>query len=219
MQFVLADTAAGVRQLGELLKQSLAAGKPTLWLVPGGSNIPIAVQVMNLLPANLTKKLTIMLGDERYGPVGHVGSNAEQLRVAGFDFKHATFIPILTGNDMKTTAQKYEAAVQKHFTDCELLVGQFGMGADGHIAGILPHSPGATAIGELTVGYDWSDYARITLTFPAIRQLDVAYAFVYGAGKRRALERLHNEDLPLAEQPAQILKAVDKSYVYNDQLS
>ena len=219
MQFVLADAATGVRQLSELLRQSLAAGKRTLWLVPGGSNIPIAVEVMMAVPEKLTKKLTIMLGDERYGPVGHAGSNAEQLRGAGFEFKHATFIPVLIGEPLQSTAKKYEDVAQKHFTDNELLVGQFGIGADGHSAGILPHSPGATAIGELTVGYEWSDYPRITLTFPAIRQLHVAYAFAYGEGKRRALQRLRDETVPLAEQPAQILKAIRESYVYNDQLS
>jgi 6-phosphogluconolactonase/glucosamine-6-phosphate isomerase/deaminase len=219
MQFVKEDVATGERQLSELLTQSLTVGKRVLWLVPGGSNIPVAVAVMTALPDNVTKNLTIMLGDERYGPVGHADSNAERLHAAGFDFKHATFIPILTGDDLKVTAEKYEDAAQKHFTASDLLVGQFGVGDDGHIAGIRPHSPGATAVGELTVGYEWTDYARVTLTFPAIRQLHVAYAFVYGEDKRHTLEQLRNETLPLADQPAQILKAVHEAYVYNDQLS
>jgi len=50
-----------------------------LWLVPGGSNIPIAVEAMDMIRKEMSglslKYLTITLSDERYGSVGHKDSN------------------------------------------------------------------------------------------------------------------------------------------------
>jgi 6-phosphogluconolactonase/glucosamine-6-phosphate isomerase/deaminase len=218
MQFIRRDAAAGIQELSTHLTQLLVEEKRVLWLVPGGSNIPFAVQAMTGIPDELTKRLTIILTDERYGPVGHADSNVQQLHDAGFDPKHANFIPVLDGGTLGATARKYDTIAGKQFAESDVAVGQFGIGTDGHIAGILPRSPGTTALGELAVGYEAPDFTRITLTFPALRYIEMAYVFVYGDSKRVTLEQLHNEDLPLATQPAQILKAIPEAYVYNDQV-
>lgn len=218
MQFIRKGPAEGIKALSAHLTKQLTAGKSTLWLVPGGSNIPFVVEVMSNVPDDLTKKLTIMLTDERYGPIGHADSNAQQLQKAGFQPKHAKFLPALTGDPLEETANKYDAIAGKQFAKNEAVVGQFGIGPDGHIAGILPKSPATTALGELAVGYEAADYTRITLTFPALRYLDTAFAFVYGGVKRLPLQQLHDTDMSLAEQPAQVLKAIPTAYVYNDQI-
>lgn len=206
-----------MRELGAHLTQFLAAGKRVLWLVPGGSNIPFAVQVMAAIPEDFTKQLTIMLTDERYGPPGHADSNQAQLAAAGFDAKHGKFIPVLDGKPLAATARRYAEAAQQQLTTADTAIGQFGIGADGHIAGILPHSPGTAAMGELAVGYAAPDFVRLTLTFPALRYLETAYAFAYGGSKAAALRQLQSE-APLDAQPAQILKVIPETYVYNDQM-
>jgi len=218
MQFIHTDAATGIRELSTHLTQLLTEEKHTLWLVPGGSNIPFVIQAMIDIPEELTKGLTIMLTDERHGPIGHPDSNAQKLQVAGFNPKRAKFIPVLTGDSLQETAQKYDATAGRVFHETDVAVGQFGIGADGHIAGILPRSPGTSALGELAVGYEANDHIRLTLTFPALRYIETAYAFVYGDTKREALQRLHDEDIALADQPAQILKAIPEAYVYNDQI-
>lgn len=187
-----------------------------LWLIPGGSNIPIAVAIMAQLPDELTAKLTIMLTDERYGPIDHPDSNAFQLRQAGFNPKHARFLPILTGATLEDTTRAYAQAAQEHFAKNAVVIGQFGIGADGHIAGILPGSPAATEQHAWTCGYHALNFTRVTLTFPALYRVAIAYAFVYGEAKREALKQLDSE-LPLKVQPAQILKGIPKAYLYTDQ--
>jgi 6-phosphogluconolactonase/glucosamine-6-phosphate isomerase/deaminase len=81
----------------------------------------------------------------------------------------------------------------------------------------LPGSPAITDE-KFVAGYDAGNFTRITLTPPALRQIAVAFAFVYGKSKFEALQNLHDNDLPLDEQPAQILKQLNESYVYNDQI-
>jgi 6-phosphogluconolactonase/glucosamine-6-phosphate isomerase/deaminase len=68
------------------------------------------------------------------------------------------------------------------------------------------------------VGYETPHYTRMTMTFDALRRIDVAYYMAFGDDKHDALQRLRDEDLDLEEQPAQILKEVKEAYVYNDQI-
>jgi 6-phosphogluconolactonase/glucosamine-6-phosphate isomerase/deaminase len=219
MQFVHANVATGVSALSKVLSDSLSAGKRTLWLVSGGSNIPISVDVMAAIPDLLTSKLTIMLVDERYGPVGHSDSNAQQLQDAGLAFKHGEFIPALTGESLKATVTRYNDIAKQQFQENDAIVAQLGVGLNGYIAGLLPHSAAVTAPpGVLVAGYEGPDFTRLTMTFEALSHIQTAFAFVYGETKRTVLEQLRSEDLPLDEQAAQFLKRIPKAYVYNDQL-
>lgn len=217
MQFIKQAASGGVEGLGSRLQQELTAGKRVLWLIAGGSNIPLTVAIMAALPDELTAELTIMPADERFGLPGHPDSNAHQLLEAGFQPKLARFIPILTGDGLHATATQYNTAAAEALAGAAVIA-QLGMGADGHIAGILPHSAACEVTDRLVTAYEGPDYTRLTFTFPGLRRIDTAYVFAYGSNKREALVRLRGEDVPLAEQPAQILKALPSAYVYNDQL-
>lgn len=211
------STTEGTVALRDRLIAELTAGKSVLWLVPGGSNIATAVTIMGQIPAELTAKLTIGLTDERFGPIGHPDSNWQQLTEAGFDSKHATRVPILAGfDDMDATVAAYTTTLQSLIARNQVIIGYFGMGPDGHFAGILPHSPAVTAPG-LVAGYHTDTFDRITSTFEAIRHCSVAYVFAFGEAKRGALQNLQ-QNLSLDEQPAQIVKQISEAYVYNDQL-
>jgi 6-phosphogluconolactonase/glucosamine-6-phosphate isomerase/deaminase len=89
------------------------------------------------------------------------------------------------------------------------------MGVDGHVAGILPNSPAVLENDELVAYYKASPFERITLSFKALRQLDVAYLIAFGEDKKTALVKLKT-NLSLNEQPAQILKSIKEAYVYSD---
>src|SRR6185437_1215993 len=91
------QAAAGI--LAERLVAELSRKQRVLWLVSGGSNIPIEVEVIHKLPAELRPYLTLMY-DERYGPFDHPDSNARQLRAAGFSPDGATFVPALTRDNL-----------------------------------------------------------------------------------------------------------------------
>lgn len=218
MKFVrVHDFSDGFAPLSERLVSHLESGRRVLWLVPGGSNIPLSVSVMSKIPKELTRRLAIVLTDERYGPFGHADSNAKQLIDAGFNVKLATFLPVIRTKhtSIEQTVTYYNDIIEDALKYHEIIIGQFGMGADGHIAGILPHSPPVTAV-DLVLGYTTETFTRITLTPLALARIQLGYIFAFGEEKRAALENLRSSDLPIDEQPAQILKKFPEAYVYND---
>ncbi|MBC7546623.1 6-phosphogluconolactonase [Candidatus Saccharibacteria bacterium] len=219
MQFINTDDRAyGASALRTRLTTELDAKRRVLWLVSGGSNIEISVAVMNELTNEQSKLLSVLLTDERHGVVNHSDSNGAQLLAAGFDHKLATLIPVLVGDrDLETTRRSYDHDAIASFAAAEIVIGQFGIGADGHIAGILPESS-AVHSPEFVAAYKTEQYDRLTLTSHAIKRLSVAYVFAYGTDKFVALERLLNETIPYAEQPSQILKELPEVYIFNDQI-
>ena len=210
--------AHGQKALSELLLVELKNHKTVLWLISGGSNIEVAVAIMNDL-RGFEKNLIVTLSDERYGPVGHAGSNWQQLLAAGFDHGKAQTYPVLQeGLSMAATARMFELTLSDCLDKADVVVGQLGIGTDGHVSGILPHSPATIDDETLVAYYVTPQFSRITTTFYALKQIDCVYSFVYGADKKDALETLALKKLSLAEQPSQILKNIKHAYVYNDQI-
>ncbi len=203
--------------LAEGLATLLKSGKKVLWLIPGGSNIKIAVDAMNLIRAQQNidlGNLSITLTDERYGPVGHVDSNWQQLLAAGLNLDKIKNSPVLRGLSLLETIQNYTEEMEKLFTETEVVVGQFGIGADGHIAGVLPGTIGAESQ-EIVVGYEAPPYTRITLTLEALKKINKAFVFAFGANKKLALQSLKQDAFTPA--PAQILKSIPQVEIYTDQ--
>ena len=211
------ETTGAAAALTARLTEELQSAESVLWLVPGGSNIALSTAVMRDLPEPLLPRLSCLLTDERYGVPGHADSNWQQLAEAGFMDRGvrfpATLIPDMTLSD---TCLQYAELAARELTAADRVVAQFGIGGDGHIAGILPRTPAVTST-DLATGYDSANFQRITLTPVALRQVHVAYAFVYGQTKLEALQRLQSQDLPLDEQPSQILKELPESHLYTDQ--
>ncbi len=200
------------------LKSSLALG-PALWLIPGGSNIPLAVEVMRRLDDNLTQSLTVALTDERFLAKGHPDSNWQQLITAGFNPKRARVIEVLQADEtLEACTARYNQALTDALEENTVTIGQFGMGTDGHIAGILPNSPASLETGNTVIGYNATPFSRITITFNGIRQLGTVFLVAFGDSKREQLDKLIRQNLPLNVQPAQVIKQVNEAYIYNDQV-
>ncbi|HVV66518.1 MAG TPA: 6-phosphogluconolactonase [Candidatus Saccharimonadales bacterium] len=220
MQFITCnDAREGTEKFTDRLMQELQAGKKVLWLVCGGSNIAAEAEIMKRIPPELSANLAITLTDERYGEPGHKDSNWRQLQDAGFDFKQATSLPVLqSGQSLEETAQNYDKMARQAFAGNDIVIALFGIGADGHIAGVLPDSPAAAENDMWAAGYQAGQLTRITLTFPALKQIDAAYAFAFGEAKKEALTQLQNETIELERQPSQILKYLPEAYLYSDQV-
>jgi len=219
MQFIkTTDPELGSDSLYQRLTEHLEKGEKVLWLVSGGSNIQLSTAIMQRLSPSLTVNLSILLADERFGPAGHADSNATQLLQAGFSHKQATVLPVLVGVPSLSDSQtRYETTARQALSVADYVIGQFGIGADGHIAGILPNSP-AVDSPDFVAAYQSDPYLRLTLTARALKRLSVAFVFAYGANKYEALERLRDSTVAYAEQPAQILKELAEAYIYNDQI-
>jgi len=221
MNFITTDsTKEGTKALADKISFHLAQGKKVLWLVPGGSNVPITAAALDLVrkatgPA-LLAGLTIAQADERYGPVGHADSNWAQLKATKVNLEGIRTMPILVDDSpLADTVRRYGVEIEKVLPTVDLIVGQFGMGADGHIAGILPHTPGVTSAGVAT-GYEGKPFTRVSLAFPTLRKINIAYMFVSYGSKKDAIDRLHENNVPLDDQPAQILKDIAEVYIYID---
>jgi 6-phosphogluconolactonase/glucosamine-6-phosphate isomerase/deaminase len=220
MKFIkIEDQAEAGEILAKKIGEYLGHGKKVLWLLSGGSNITSEVEILNILKRafgdNLKENLAVTLTDERYGNIGHADSNWIQLLQNGFDISTVRALPVLCGLEPNETVIKFG----KNYCDLEawadVIIGQFGIGSDGHTAGVLPDTIGVTAPGTAYF-YDGGKYQRITLTLKTIRNVDIAYIFAFGESKKEVVEKLKNEDLTLDEMPAQILKEIEESYLYSD---
>lgn len=203
-----------VRYLYQQITKAVRAGKQVLWLVSGGSAIDIAVKTAKKLGNG--QQITVTLTDERFGSVGHSDSNWQQLLQAGFALPGALLLPVLQGETVYQTTKTFEQNLQNALLKADFKIGLFGMGVDGHTAGILPYSlVGKTS--DLAIYYQGSDYRRITIANSAIKQLDEAVLYAIGEAKKPALEQLQ-QDVSVASQPVQILKQVKSLTIFNDQI-
>ena len=219
LQFTQTDTPRlGITMLADEVVRHIKGGERVAWLVPGGSNIPVSVAVMDVLCEQLDEtqltKLSIRLTDERYGPIGHKDSNWQQLIDAGFRFTTDSK-PVLFGGTLEETVKAYEEDIEALFADTDHIIGQFGIGADGHIAGVLPHTIGV-ATTDPTIGYQSGALTRISLSLQTLSKLNSAYAFVFGASKAEAVRNLQT-DMSLDDMPSQVLKSLPTAHVFTDQ--
>src|SRR6185436_4906345 len=190
--------------LFQVLKEQLLSGKKVLWLVPGGSAISVAAEVSKKMKDMDLSGLLITLTDERYGQIGHPDSNWLQLEQSGFTMDGAHLYPVLSGESPEETVSSFNARLEIFLSESDVKIGLFGIGSDGHTAGILPGSLAVNS-DSFAVGYDAGAYKRITMTPKAIEKLDAAVAYATGESKKPTLEKLKQE-VTVEEQPAQALK-------------
>jgi 6-phosphogluconolactonase/glucosamine-6-phosphate isomerase/deaminase len=206
---------AAAKDLAKLLKKHLVKGERVLWLLSGGSSIPIAVKASRELKGVDLSKLYVSLTDERFGKIGHIEENWKQLLDEGLELPGATTYRPLIGRDIMKTNAAFRNWLKEQLANADYRIGIFGLGADGHTCGI---KPGSTAVSsaDLATSFLGDDYERITITFPAIKQIDEAIIQASGNGKRGIISDLFNKDYPMKEQPAQILKVIPSSTLYTD---
>ncbi|MDX1765395.1 MAG: 6-phosphogluconolactonase [Candidatus Saccharimonadales bacterium] len=202
-----------VKKLQSILDE---ADRPLL-LLSGGSSVKVAMQLIkNSLGLN---RWTIAQVDERYGAVGHRFSNWKALLDAGLEpQRFAQVVPVLSdGLDIEKTTKVYEQQLKQVVADADLKVALIGIGADGHIAGMLPKNKNQFERQfqdeHLVTHFSGPDYERITITQSAINAMDEIVAFSCGSGKPQAVRKL-DDDLPIYEHPAQMLKYTRKISIY-----
>lgn len=208
------DTTAAAQKLAYLINVQLAQKKKVVWLLSGGSAITVAVEAQRLLQT--TEGLIVMQIDERYGPTGHADSNWKQLIDAGFDDASTFCYPMLIGADVIKTTSNYEQLLNETIDDNTYVIGLFGIGADGHTAGILPNSSAVNAAAEVAF-YQASDYPRITITPVFFAKINTAIVYAMGSAKLQPLKNL-GRNLPPALEPAQLLKHIRDTWIYSDQI-
>lgn len=214
------EVAYGEKYLTKSLQDALNKYSRIVWFVSGGSNIRLAINILNKLGDFKKANLRVLLTDERYGKFDNEDSNLFQLEQAGFAVDKVTLVPVLESNNQTfdQTVAQYEDKVAETLSWAEYSIGQFGIGEDGHTAGILPNSEAVRATDRFVAGYKANDYLRITMTFKAIKQISVAYVYAFGKNKRTTLSDLADKDISIELQPAQIFKQTPEAYIINDMI-
>jgi 6-phosphogluconolactonase len=116
-------------------------------------------------------------------------------------------VPYAAG-DPDAAARRYEAELVAQRLPAQPLLDLvlLGMGTDGHTASLFPGTPALLEERRLVVAntalYEDRHPQRITLTFPALAEIEVAMFLVTGADKRSMLHRVlaPPEDLPFPAQ-------------------
>ena len=187
--------------------------------------------------------MTFTLADERYGEIGHSDSNWQLLLNSGFLPQNFTTVPILqkdsgypenmedletfdNSGDLKTIEETVlqfndflSDAVKRAQNNKLYIVGLFGIGEDGHTAGILPNSPAACLppYGETyATGFKSSPFTRITIAPAFFNHINLATVWAGGEAKKPALKALFTEG-SAEEVPARYLSLAKKTLIYTDQ--
>lgn len=201
--------------LAEQIAAHLAQSERVLWLVSGGSGVQVGIRAAKLLAEHDLSKLAVTLTDERYGPVGHPDENWQQLLDGGFALPGATLYRTLSGDARAIATQKFGTWLDEQLAAADYKIGLFGVGTDGHTAGIKPGSPAIEAT-STAVDFTGEDFERITMSFGAIERLDEIVLQAFGSDKAAVLHELVHDVRPLSEQPAQVLKRVKTCTLFTD---
>lgn len=209
------NTERAIDAIVQVLRLHLSKNKKIVWLLSGGSGAKVCLEVAKQLEDIPLQNLSVTMSDERYGDVGHADENWQQLLDSGFSLPGASLYRPLQGLDRQQTTMLFATWLKEHIEAADYAIGVFGIGSDGHTAGIKPHSPAVEAT-EWATDFTGADFERVTMTFLAIRALDEAITQAMGSDKAVTINELLHSDADLASQPAQVLKMVKKSTLYTD---
>jgi 6-phosphogluconolactonase len=201
------DSAALVAAAGDRLANAIesaiaARGRAMVVLTGGGTGIGMLSHVGEHAEHIDWSKVHLFWGDDRFVPSDDDERNEKQARAAlldRIDIPAENVHPMAAsdgefGTDIDAAAAGYEqdlaAAAQPGESAPDFDVHLLGMGAEGHINSLFPHTDAVREKTRLVVGVEDSPKPpprRITLTLPAIQRSREVWLIVSGAGKADAV--------------------------------
>lgn len=216
------DTAALVAAAGDRLVTAIVAaidkrGSAHVVLTGGGTGTGLLKRVAEKGTDIDWSKVHLYWGDDRFVPEDDDERNYKQAREAlldHVDIPAANVHPIAAsgaqfGDDLDAAAADYERVLAANADSGEPApdfdVHLLGMGGEGHINSLFPHTPAVRETGRLVVGVEDSPKPpprRITLTLPAVRRSREVWLVVSGDAKADAVAAAIGgadaEDVPAA---------------------
>ncbi|MEU2031973.1 6-phosphogluconolactonase [Nocardia amamiensis] len=219
--------AAAARFVSVVVAAQAERGAASVVLTGGGTGIALLEQVRKS-PGDIDwSRLDVFWGDERFVPAGDPERNDLQARQALLDHvpvDPARVHPVAASDgeypDPVEAAAEYSAAVHAYLTehgafDLHLL----GMGGEGHVNSLFPHTDAVREEHELVVAVTDSPKppsVRVTLTLPAVRRARHVVLVVGGAAKAEAAAAAIGGTDPL-EIPAAGATGIDSTTWLLDQ--
>lgn len=199
---------------------------PVFLLVSGGSSLKVLrelTQKIDALKPNLNT-LTVSFVDERFD---EIHSNFVILEkefpfiISIFESFRATWIDTRPQKrDQYEMANWYNEKITNEISRIKKengkIISLLGMGADGHIAGILPFPDDETMFlkqfvltQQMVVGYDATGKneftKRLTCTFPTLYTSNNIIGYITGESKKNSLLQMQKKDMPFHTCPAAFL--------------
>ncbi|HET9565650.1 MAG TPA: 6-phosphogluconolactonase [Mycobacterium sp.] len=195
-------TAVGDRLVAAITDAIAARGRALVVLTGGGTGIGLLEHVRDNGGAIDWSRVHVFWGDERYVPEDDDERNEKQAREAllnHIDIPAANVHAMQAsdgeyGDDLDAAALAYEQVLAANADDGEPApefdVHLLGMGGEGHINSLFPHTPAVRETSRLVVGVPDSPKPpprRITLTLPAVARSREVWLVVSGAEKAEAV--------------------------------
>jgi 6-phosphogluconolactonase len=200
------DTAALVAAAGERLAEEIASvvdfrGRAMIVLTGGGTGIGMLAKLAETNRIDWSK-VHLFWGDDRYVPEDDDERNYKQAREAllnRIDIPAANVHAMPAsdgefGDDLDAAAVAYERVLAANASPGEPApdfdVHLLGMGGEGHINSLFPHTPAVRETNRMVVGVSDSPKPpprRITLTLPAIQRSREVWLVVSGEAKADAV--------------------------------
>lgn len=201
------DTEALVTAVGDRLVEAItsaiaARGQAFIVLTGGGTGIGLLKHVGAHDEAIDWSKVHIFWGDDRFVPADDAERNDKQAREALLDhvaIPAGNVHPMAAsdgefGDDLDAAALAYEGVLAATAEQGEPTpafdVHLLGMGGEGHINSLFPHTPAVAETTRFVVGVEDSPKPpprRITLTLPAVVRSREVWLVVSGAAKADAV--------------------------------
>jgi 6-phosphogluconolactonase/glucosamine-6-phosphate isomerase/deaminase len=217
--------------LGKEISKEIALLKdaPLLLFVSGGSSLTVLPYIEN----EDYDGVTVAPLDERFEE-SNKHNNFSQLKALPwskqFLKKGGKFIStkVPKGDAQQKLAERFEKQIN-HWTKNNpngRMIALFGMGSDGHTAGIFPYPENRDLFEhmfdaeKLVVSYDAagknSFTKRITTTNALFKRLDAGFAYICGSDKKAAVNDLRENKKRANELPAMFLSGIKKIKIVTD---
>jgi 6-phosphogluconolactonase len=195
-------SAVGDRLIGAITDAVAARGRALIVLTGGGTGIALLEHVRENGGSIDWSKVHLFWGDERYVPEDDDERNEKQAREALLDHidipaANVHAVPASDGefgDDLDAAALAYENVLAANADDGETVpqfdVHLLGMGGEGHVNSLFPHTPAVRETVRQVVGVTDSPKPpprRITLTLPAVQRSREVWLVVAGADKADAV--------------------------------
>ncbi|MGH3638075.1 MAG: 6-phosphogluconolactonase [Mycobacterium sp.] len=195
-------TAAGERLVGAITGAIEARGVAFVVLTGGGTGVKLLKHLGDHGEAIDWSKVHLFWGDDRYVPADDDDRNDKQAREAlldDIDIPAANVHAMPSsdgefGDDIDAAALAYEQVLAANADEGapapDFDVHLLGMGGEGHVNSLFPHSAATSESERLVVGVTDSPKPpprRITLTLPAVNRSREVWLVVAGAEKAEAV--------------------------------
>lgn len=201
----LAETAA--QQTVAILKTAIRENGSATWVLAGGSTPLLAYKILaaNYLDAIDWSQVTVLLGDERIGPMDGPDNNGNAINNSLGDLSVVKLFPKVDV-DSETAAAAYEqqlAALPRGESGLPRLdLVWLGVGEDGHTMSLFPRHDSILPSGGLVATVSAAPKPpadRISLTLRALQGCSTAIILAAGSAKKPAItEAIHGGHTPIA---------------------